>query len=219
MIKFSIEDIATPGARIEVDDVWPVIQASDHQALKRKLVAMPYGEYLKTPYWRAVAARARVRDNCRCRMCNSAERPEVHHRTYDVRGIEHAHMDDLITLCHACHSKHHGKPQKPGYAPSPAGAVPAMTKKQLKRMRRKERRIRAAKQQAADFAKSQRTVPEDGHLKVDDLLVHASIHKTFNHQRLADWLDAVPGRWKAYKSVAHANKAFHRHQKHQRFQP
>jgi 5-methylcytosine-specific restriction endonuclease McrA len=38
----------------------------------------------------------------------------VHHRTYEHHGEEHQYLDDLILLCHPCHSKFHGKlPERP----------------------------------------------------------------------------------------------------------
>lgn len=71
------------------------------------LAAMPYAQYLQTPYWKCVRAMAMERDGGRCRMCNSAGPIQVHHRTYEHRGSEHEHLDDLTTLCADCHQRHH----------------------------------------------------------------------------------------------------------------
>lgn len=51
------------------------------------------------------------RDGRRCRLCNSKERLEVHHRTYKRRGNEK--LDDLTTLCHRCHATYHNKETEP----------------------------------------------------------------------------------------------------------
>jgi hypothetical protein len=68
---------------------------------------MPYAEYLQTDHWRGVQARAIKADRYRCRLCNSPDDLNVHHRTYQRLGAERP--DDLITLCQGCHAKFHGK--------------------------------------------------------------------------------------------------------------
>lgn len=117
MIKFSIEDIATPGAKIEPADVWGTIRTVDAAALKARLAGIrPYGLYLCTPYWKTIAGAIKARDGRSCRMCGSPDRPEVHHpdNCYHYIGEEHTVMEKLLTLCHRCHSKHHDKGSKPG---------------------------------------------------------------------------------------------------------
>lgn len=217
MIQFSIEDIATPGAAIEHTDVWATIKACDAADLKRRLKALPYqAGFLKTPYWRAVATAVKQRDGFKCRLCWSGDRPEVHHPGYLHLGEDHLHMDVLLTLCHPCHSKHHDKPGAPAYAPSPGKGH---KKKRNRAKRFAERREAEVLQHAAALARkikedrvkvhadSMKTYAVDNRLSMDDLLVHASIHKDFNYQRLANWLDSVPMRWDHYRNVADANRA------------
>ncbi|GAC1498587.1 MAG: hypothetical protein NVS1B14_01650 [Vulcanimicrobiaceae bacterium] len=64
-----------------------------------------YAAYLSTDAWREKRA-ARVRmDAGSCRICDSEADLQVHHRRYVRRGEET--MDDLTTLCGACHTLHH----------------------------------------------------------------------------------------------------------------
>jgi 5-methylcytosine-specific restriction endonuclease McrA len=61
-----------------------------------------YKAYLRTPAWRSLADQAKERDRYRCRLCGSRDELEVHHRTY--ARIGHEDIDDLVTLCHRCHT-------------------------------------------------------------------------------------------------------------------
>lgn len=75
------------------------------ELLKPNLATMPYAEYLKTEHWQQQREAAKERAGHRCQLCNSGERLEVHHRTYERRGAEEP--GDLIVLCHGCHEKFH----------------------------------------------------------------------------------------------------------------
>ena len=66
---------------------------------------LPYSEYLKTEGWKVRRLKALDRAGHRCQVCNSAERPEVHHRTYERLGHERA--ADLVVLCRSCHKLFH----------------------------------------------------------------------------------------------------------------
>ena len=46
------------------------------------------------------------RDNWRCQGCGHMERLEVHHLVFRSHGGQNAE-ENLITLCHACHSMLH----------------------------------------------------------------------------------------------------------------
>jgi hypothetical protein len=68
---------------------------------------MTYPEYLQTPHWIGISKRIKERDSYSCVLCNSKDRIEAHHRTYQRLGRE---LDtDLHTLCRKCHSKFHDK--------------------------------------------------------------------------------------------------------------
>jgi len=63
-----------------------------------------YGKFLKSEYWAKVREKVLARDCNKCRYCASKKRLEVHHLTYYNHKNELNHLDDLITLCHNCHS-------------------------------------------------------------------------------------------------------------------
>lgn len=70
------------------------------------------------PNWPAQRERARSRDGARCRLCGSAERPDRQHDVHHIRpfhdfgwrpGVNDAYLEanaleNLVTLCQACHS-------------------------------------------------------------------------------------------------------------------
>jgi hypothetical protein len=61
---------------------------------------VPNPHYAST-YWRTIRQQCLTRDNHRCRLCNSSEQLEAHHRTYERAGQEQ--LEDLTTLCKQCH--------------------------------------------------------------------------------------------------------------------
>lgn len=70
-----------------------------------QLRKMPYEEYLQTPEWKQKREKVLARDEHRCRVCDSDEKLQVHHRTYARRGGED--LNDLTTLCGPCHEHFH----------------------------------------------------------------------------------------------------------------
>lgn len=81
-----------------------------------------YGEYLKTDYWLTVSKAVKARAGYRCQVCNSQHDLQAHHRTYDHRGRELDHLDDLVCLCRRCHAVFHGKEGLTKEAKTPAVA-------------------------------------------------------------------------------------------------
>ena len=68
--------------------------------------ASEYKHYLESDGWRELRSEVLKRDGWRCRLCNRAELVEIHHRTY--QRIYRERPEDLTTLCHWCHERHHG---------------------------------------------------------------------------------------------------------------
>lgn len=63
-----------------------------------------YYEYINSPEWRARADAAKERAKYRCQLCNSPDRLEAHHRTYERLGNEWP--EDITVLCHDCHERY-----------------------------------------------------------------------------------------------------------------
>jgi hypothetical protein BACCOPRO_02360 len=69
---------------------------------------LDYYEFLKTPYWKAIAQNVKQKSKYKCELCNSSEYLVAHHKTYSRHGYEHLYWnEDLICLCSECHEKFH----------------------------------------------------------------------------------------------------------------
>ncbi len=79
----------------------------DWDAVTNHIRGMDYQNFLKTPYWKAIAAHTKYKAEYRCQLCNSSYNLVTHHRDYRIHGFEHARMQDLIVLCDDCHSRFH----------------------------------------------------------------------------------------------------------------
>lgn len=77
----------------------------------QKLKDIPYKEYLLTEHWKTIRKRKLRKANYKCELCNSTEKLNVHHKTYENRGCEKD--EDLIVLCEDCHGKFHDKLENP----------------------------------------------------------------------------------------------------------
>ena len=64
-----------------------------------------YGEYLLTKEWRKFRELALIKAGNACQVCNSTERLNVHHRTYENFG--HERLEDVTVLCERCHKFYH----------------------------------------------------------------------------------------------------------------
>lgn len=81
-----------------------------------------YAEYLKSDHWKHVAQAVKARAGNRCQICNSPKQLTAHHRSYEHKGREMDHLEDLVCLCWPCHSLFHerskiNKPPKKPIAP------------------------------------------------------------------------------------------------------
>ena len=65
---------------------------------------MTYTDYLRSLEWVALRQKALERDGLRCRLCDGCDDLDMHHRRYPTRGRWHLDcLDNLTTLCRACH--------------------------------------------------------------------------------------------------------------------
>lgn len=72
---------------------------------------MKYADYLRTAAWLAKRDWAIERADNRCQICNSPDRLEVHHRSYENLGAERP--GDIVVLCSDCHGLFHDRMAKP----------------------------------------------------------------------------------------------------------
>lgn len=70
---------------------------------------MKYDEYLQTEYWQEVSKAVKAKAGWKCQICNSPHDLNAHHRTYEHRGNELEHLEDMTCLCRRCHANYHGK--------------------------------------------------------------------------------------------------------------
>lgn len=74
------------------------------------LKKMKYEDFLQTDYWKMVSEQARINAHYKCQLCGCNDKKlNVHHNTYEHRGEEFKHMEDLVCLCEDCHNFYHRK--------------------------------------------------------------------------------------------------------------
>lgn len=71
------------------------------------IIGLDYSDFLKTPYWKAIALRIKLKSDFKCSLCGSKERLSTHHNTYENHGYELDHLEDLICICQDCHQIYH----------------------------------------------------------------------------------------------------------------
>lgn len=109
-----IEALLTPGERatsqlkqrfiveyIVKGHIFPVEKA------QKRLKDMPYSEFLKTPYWKAIRAYVKDKAGNKCSVCGSKTHLQIHHKTYAHHGDELHHLQDLVCVCEKCHNQIH----------------------------------------------------------------------------------------------------------------
>jgi len=76
-------------------------------AIMNHIRQMQYKDFLQTPYWKLVAARAKHRAGYRCSMCQKDENLAAHHRSYAHHGAEIFYPEDITCVCKECHTTFH----------------------------------------------------------------------------------------------------------------
>lgn len=77
-----------------------------NQFLKvKKMSREEYQEYLKSDHWQSLRKRKLSHSKCRCAICGSTDRLEVHHLQY--KNIFDVDLTDLRILCNRCHDLFH----------------------------------------------------------------------------------------------------------------
>lgn len=68
-------------------------------------IKVDYQDYLKSEHWKVTRNASVQRASFRCQVCNSPDKLEVHHRTYERLWDELP--EDLTVLCSECHDLFH----------------------------------------------------------------------------------------------------------------
>lgn len=95
---------------IHTSEMQSILSTASSALFSAYYARMDYSAFLASPYWlmiRDVIFSVRGRA---CECCSSTEGLRVHHKSYEYRGKEASHLEDLQVLCDACHAKEHGKP-------------------------------------------------------------------------------------------------------------
>jgi hypothetical protein len=91
-------------------DRWHLIfddaKNTDWETIAYYIKKMPYQEFLNTKYWKTITRQKKYFEP-RCKKCGRIERLETHHPDYDIRGYEMYRMNELVVLCHGCHTNEH----------------------------------------------------------------------------------------------------------------
>lgn len=77
------------------------------EMVRVRLMAMDYGDFLKTKYWTAISMYLKHKADGKCSRCGSTDNLNVHHKSYAHHGLELFYLDDLTVLCEHCHSGEH----------------------------------------------------------------------------------------------------------------
>lgn len=99
-----------------------------------------YHKYLKSDAWKRTRKHKIEEARGKCQLCESPDRIQVHHRTYDRIGDEG--LSDLIVLCHRCHKRFHD------VLPTPQFTTSEITPEWTSHMRRSSATRRTPEQQA-----------------------------------------------------------------------
>jgi hypothetical protein len=65
---------------------------------------MPYEEFLKSVYWKDFKVYLLGQRGAKCEQCGTVNSAlELHHLTYEHRGLEFFYQNEIQILCRACH--------------------------------------------------------------------------------------------------------------------
>lgn len=94
--------------RVKQEKLRSVSEITVRTLLKPILCQMPYAEFLKTRYWDELRFFVLRKRGPQCEECRGIfEKLELHHITYEHRGLEIEHLEDVQLLCDSCHEAKH----------------------------------------------------------------------------------------------------------------
>jgi hypothetical protein len=98
--------VACSQQRVDHDEKQRLLDDLRQQALLDEYRKRPYAERRQTKEWAIMKNQIHRRDRYRCRLCGRDDLElHIHHCSYANYGRER--LEDLITLCKACHRRFH----------------------------------------------------------------------------------------------------------------
>lgn len=87
--------------------LWRIQDKKEKKLSELFLKKIKYESFLQTLYWQVISWKVKKLANFRCKICNSPDNLNTHHRSYTYHGLEHRHLKDLICICNKCHELFH----------------------------------------------------------------------------------------------------------------
>lgn len=108
-----IERFCQPNSSVNIHDREIIKEALfpegvEYEAVQKHNCRL-YSEYLKSPLWRIISNKVKYNAMNKCEQCGSSNKLEVHHISYEFKGVEFLKFEDLRCLCHQCHLQEHQK--------------------------------------------------------------------------------------------------------------
>lgn len=82
------------------------LSSEDCALLKKASGVLSHQNFCDSRYWKLVTNEVK-RLRIVCERCGATDNLLVHHKTYENKGNEHLHLDDLTLLCKHCHRHEH----------------------------------------------------------------------------------------------------------------
>ncbi len=103
--------VSSKGKRgeLNINEALKYLNKGHEMGVFSKMNETHYSNFLSSDYWFLVSRIARAEAENKCQSCGSTKNICVHHKTYEHRGFEHNHFDDLMVLCNSCHNKEHAR--------------------------------------------------------------------------------------------------------------
>ena len=122
-----IQDYLTPLDEVKNHEIWRFVnqyvkktdENLNYELIEEKINEMEYADFLRTMYWRGIAAYVKKNAGNKCQLCGSKENLVTHHLSYGFHGDELHHLDELQCICRNCHDQIHGRNKQPE-EPTPA---------------------------------------------------------------------------------------------------
>lgn len=101
-------EVNTPSKKCRDMEEW--LPYCDEELIAEHIRATKYSDFLQTPYWKAISAYVKSRNEYKCEICGKGDTAlHIHHPNYKIHGYElqYYNRKQLKCLCSDCHRKFH----------------------------------------------------------------------------------------------------------------